>query len=361
MLVREPGLLRNHTLEYISRGASGSLFFQWRAGPSGSEFFHSAMVPHAGPETRIFREITQLGQELKGLAAIAEPTDGPVIDARVAILWSADAWWALETRGLPLEIDYLAQVRELHAAARHAGVAVDFVAPDGDLTRYDLVLLPTTIVLSDHETERLTVYARGGGALAVWFLSGTADENLHVRRGGYSGGIAGLAGIRVEELLPLPTDTAIPLSDGTVGVDWSEVVHVLDARAVVTHEGGAHPLIPEGSPAVTRNDVGAGSVTYVSVRTTGADLRALVRRVIEDAGVAVSSGADVEIVRRRAGSDTFLFAFNRGRTPASVGVSGIDEGTGDIVGPEMFIAPGDVRVVRQDDGNVTSVRATARY
>ncbi|GAA1916605.1 beta-galactosidase [Microbacterium aoyamense] len=348
MLVREPGLLRSHTLQYISRGASGSLFFQWRAGPTGSEFFHSAMVPHAGPDSRIFREISALGRELGDLSSIVEAPADRVVESRVAIVWSADAWWALETRGLPLEIDYLAQVREIHAAAGHAGLTVDFVPPGGDLGAYDVVFVPTTLVLSDGDADRLESYARGGGHLAVWFLTGTADENLHVRRGGYSGAIARIAGIRVEEFVPLPTGTGVPLSDGSVAEDWTEVVHAMDAEVLVTHEGGAHPLLPRGAPAITRSVVGRGSVTYVSVRLTGAGLRALVQREIADAGVEVVDGVPVEVVRRHARSGTYAFAFNRGSTPTSVAVSGTDVATGKRVGPEIVLAPGDVHVIRED-------------
>ena len=33
------------------------MFFQWRASKAGAEKFHSGMVPHAGKQTRVFREI----------------------------------------------------------------------------------------------------------------------------------------------------------------------------------------------------------------------------------------------------------------------------------------------------------------
>ncbi|MEK8107313.1 beta-galactosidase [Micromonospora sp. M12] len=50
--------------------ADGVLFFQWRASRAGAEKFHSALVPHAGPNTKVFREVCQLGADLKALAEV---------------------------------------------------------------------------------------------------------------------------------------------------------------------------------------------------------------------------------------------------------------------------------------------------
>ena len=41
----------------IGRGADGILFFQWRQSRAGAEKFHSAMLPHAGTDTRTWREV----------------------------------------------------------------------------------------------------------------------------------------------------------------------------------------------------------------------------------------------------------------------------------------------------------------
>ena len=38
------------SLRHVARGADGVGFFQWRASRAGGEKFHSAMVPHAGPD-----------------------------------------------------------------------------------------------------------------------------------------------------------------------------------------------------------------------------------------------------------------------------------------------------------------------
>ncbi|HEX5856567.1 MAG TPA: beta-galactosidase, partial [Microbacterium sp.] len=49
---KRPGVLAAETAQSIARGADGIMFFQWRQSRAGSEKFHSAMLPHAGTDTR---------------------------------------------------------------------------------------------------------------------------------------------------------------------------------------------------------------------------------------------------------------------------------------------------------------------
>src|SRR5690606_936695 len=47
------GRHRLASLQAVARGADGLCYFQWRASRSGAERFHSAILPHAGPDTRL--------------------------------------------------------------------------------------------------------------------------------------------------------------------------------------------------------------------------------------------------------------------------------------------------------------------
>ena len=85
--------MRRNTLAHVARGADGALFFQWRASRGGGEKFHSAMLPHGGTETRIWREAVALGANLEALAEIA---GSRVTGADTAVLWDWESWWSLE-------------------------------------------------------------------------------------------------------------------------------------------------------------------------------------------------------------------------------------------------------------------------
>lgn len=351
MLVKEPGRMRRNTYQYIARGSVGSLFFQWRSPLVGAEFFHSAMVPHTGPESRVFREIAALGDELAGLdEVVVPPSDGSVVASRVAIVWSSDAWWASETRMMPsADIEFLPAVRRVHEALWRMGVAVDFVSPDGDLGGYDVVLVPSLIPVSDIQRDAFAQFARSGGHLVVWHFSGSTDEHLRVRQGSYSGAFADVAGVRVEEHVPLREGESVTLSDGSIGSSWTEIVQVIDAEVIAAYSDDAHPVIGTGSPAITRRIVGTGSAHYFSTRLEGASLESHLRRVLDAAGITTdrAAAAGLEVVRRRAATSTYVFAINHSDQPQRLRIAGHELLTDTPVDGDLVVAPGDVRIIRE--------------
>ena len=68
---KAPGQYRALSLQAVARGSDAVLSFQWRAAAAGAEKFHSAMVPHAGTDSRVWREVTGLGADLGRLAPLA--------------------------------------------------------------------------------------------------------------------------------------------------------------------------------------------------------------------------------------------------------------------------------------------------
>ncbi len=57
---KAPGQMARNSLAHVARGSDGAMFFQWRQSRRGAEKFHSAMLPHGGTETKIWREVLEL-------------------------------------------------------------------------------------------------------------------------------------------------------------------------------------------------------------------------------------------------------------------------------------------------------------
>ena len=73
-LVR-PGVIRLFTYQLISRGACGVLYYHWRQSRVGNEkFFGAVLSHHIEGNTRVYREISQIGEELKLLAPAIKDT-----------------------------------------------------------------------------------------------------------------------------------------------------------------------------------------------------------------------------------------------------------------------------------------------
>ncbi|WP_328875615.1 beta-galactosidase [Streptomyces sp. NBC_00287] len=297
ILGKEPGEILRHTLGHIARGSEGALFFQWRQSRAGAETWHSAMVPHAGPDSRIFREVTQVGEAVARLGELA----GSTVTASVAVLDDPDAWWTLGVDGLPSSrLDYHAALVRAHRALWDAGATVDFARPEHELSRYRLVIAPALFLLSDKGAEHLRRYVEGGGTLLVQHATGYVDDRMHARLGGYPAGpLREALGIRVEEYRPLRQDERITLSDGAYGTVWSECLRTEGAQTLATYTHG----MLTGSPALTRHRFGTGQGWYLSTRLDDADYAALVGRLLKEAGVepdVPGLPAGVEAVTRNA-------------------------------------------------------------
>lgn len=354
--VKPPGAMARHTLAHVARGSRGAMCFQWRQSRGGAELYHSGMVPHAGPDSRVFREATELGAVLGRLGDV----DTGRIEADAAVLWDTECWWALQTDHLPSRtIDYLAEVHAAHRALWSAGVPVDFAHPSDDLSRYRLIVAPALYLLSDAAAAALTAYVHGGGNLVVSYLSGIADPDHRVHLGGYPGALRELLGIRVEEFHPLTPDESVPLTGpgdaagdrSTEGRTWSEYLHADEAVEVLLRYAGDGQL--SGRPAATLRRYGSGTARYLSTRLTDDAYRDLL--ISSLGGTACRPGADdldategVEVVRRSGDGTSWVFVLNHTGVEQRVSARGRDLVSGAVVAGEIRMAPGGFAVLREE-------------
>lgn len=339
-LAKEPGEILRHSLGHIARGSDGALFFQWRQSKAGAEQWHSAMVPHAGPDSRVFAEVKATGEAVSRLGDLA----GSTVTADVAVLHDSDAWWALNSDGLPSsELGYHSALRNAHRALWDNGVVTDFAHPEADLSRYRLVVAPALYLLSDAGAENLRRYVVNGGTLLVQYFSGVVDSRTHARLGGYPAGpLREALGIRVEEYRPLRHEERIVLSDSSHGTVWSESVRAQGAETVAAYTHGALA----GSPALTRNHCGAGDAWYLSTRLDDADYTALLSRLLDSAGAGpilpgLPSGVEV-VVRQGEDGRRWHFVLNHRAEPVSLPDTAHDVLTG---GPVRELPPGGCAVL----------------
>ena len=306
------GLHRVHSLQAVARGADGVLHFQWRQSAAGAEKFHSALVPHAGAQTRVFREACALGAELEQLS---DRVVGTRVPARVAMIFDWDSWRAVEQEATPARVDYVETFLSWYEPFLRRGVSVDLRPASADLRAYDLVVAPALHVVSGADLDRLDRYVNDGGHLVVTYLSGVLDPDLHVWLGGYLGPLQQTLGLRVTEIAP----AAEPLSlEGLPGLDvaaghWNDVVEVSGAEVVASFADG----FAAGGAALTRHERGSGVGWYVATQPSPGLLDTLAGRWLTDAGVQPllrEPVAGVEAVRR---GDT-LFVLNHTGAPVLV-------------------------------------------
>lgn len=358
-LSKLPGKMRLGSYQAIAQGADSIMFFQWRQARGGTERFHSGMVNHAGPNTRVFREVCELGQELKKLGGIT----GTSSPAQVAIVFDWDCWWALELGNSPRsDLNYAQEVLRLYRPFFDANITVDFVNTASDLSQYSLVILPATYLLTDQAAQRIEEYVAGGGRLVASYLSGIVDQDNTIRLGGYPGALRNVLGGWSEELHPLAGDgEAVKLSTadgGTAAADyWTEHLHTTSAEVLASYASGRLA----GSPAVTRNSFGRGTAMYLSARVDSTFLQDLLNAERTAAGIRPELDAPLGVqARRRTGNGrSYLLVLNHNDAPATVdvGAGGKDVLTGTRITGQVELAANAVLAL--DEATEEDLRANA--
>lgn len=124
--LKRPGVMRLWSYQAMAHGADAVLFFQMRRSIGACEKYHGAVIDHVGTEnTRVFREISQLGKELQQLG---DKTLGARSRAKAAILVDWDNWWAIEySAGPSRDLKYLDEVFLYYRALEEQNYAVDII------------------------------------------------------------------------------------------------------------------------------------------------------------------------------------------------------------------------------------------
>ena len=132
--------MRAQSYQTVAHGADTIQFFQLRRSVGACEKFHGAVIAHVGHEnTRVFREVAQLGKELKELDCILG-SDNP---SKVGIIFDWDNYWALEyTSGPHKDLKYVDQIHSYYRYFYDKNIPVDMIPIDADFSKYDVVVAP---------------------------------------------------------------------------------------------------------------------------------------------------------------------------------------------------------------------------
>jgi beta-galactosidase len=339
-VAKPPGLMRLWSYQALAHGSDSVMFFQWRASKQGVEKYHSAMVPHYGEESRVFREICALGEELTKLSNIA----GSNVEAEVAILLDNDSWWSVDspygfgvkslnnemfwmsnTQPTPsVLVSYFAELEYYYEAFHDLNVPVDVVAVDYDLSKYKVVVAPLLHMVKPAFKQAVEEYVHQGGIFITTYFSGVIDENVAVFQNGYLGLLSEVLGVKVEEYDPLLPDVSNKMNmRGTLkGFSktyacsiWSEVAHTTTAKTLATF---AHDFYA-GFPCFTENQFGQGKAYYIATRPDPEFMRDFVGHLAETNGIQthVLPGG-IELVTRCQNDRKYHFYLNHAKEKRDV-------------------------------------------
>ena len=352
MRLKRPGVHRCLSLAMVAQGSDGICYFQWRAGRGGMEKLHGAVLAQDAPtDTRVFREVRQLGEELADLAGVA----GAAVSAEIAILWDVESEWARQLNSglgnlpMPGELS-----RGWHRVCWESGYGVDVPDACGDLDRYRIIVVPGVFLLRPGLVDRLVAAAETGAQILIDGLSAWVDGDLACVAGGRPGPVAPHVGIWAEELDHLRGDETVGAHGASPYLPtdfrlsgWFDRVHVRDAQVMARANGGFH----DGWPVVTRRAQGRGSFWYLAGGLDRAAQHMLLGSLADAMRVRPAlPGLDgLVIAHRRCQPDAdWLFLLNPREQSADVVLDGRpwrDARSGEVATKHLSVAGWGARVL----------------
>ena len=346
-LLKRPGDMRLISYQAVAHGADTVMFFQMRRSIGACEKFHGAVIDHVGTEnTRVFREVSQLGEELKQLGDTTLDSRTP---SKAAMLVDWDNWWALEySAGPSCDLKYMDELANYYTALYDNNISVDIISAQDPLDDYKVVIAPVMYMTKPGADEKIRKFVSEGGTFVTTFLSGLVDEHDLVITGGYPGKLRDILGIWVEETDALPSYMKNSFSWNGKDYDCGlicDIMHMENAQALACYDKDFY----EGTPVLSKNEFGKGHAYYVATRA-GQDFYAdFLNKVLKEQGVepVFKPCKGVEITLRRKEETNFLFFLNH--NPRESVLIAEKPGTDLLTGKEY--CPGD-EIVLQTKGVV---------
>lgn len=308
--LKRPGVMRLWSYEAVAHGADTVMFFQMRRSMGACEKYHSAVIEHVGTDnTRVFREITELGAELYKLQGV---TLGARAKSDVAIVFDWDNWWAAELSAGPSKlINYTKEVSFYYKAFFQQNISVDFVSVEDDLSSYKLVVAPMLYMCKDGFDEKIREYVQQGGNFLTTYFSGYVEDHDLVVLGGYPGRLKDILGIWVEESDALP-----PEENNSFVYEGKrypagllcDLMHLRGAKEVASYESDFYA----GMPVLTENQFGKGKGYYVGTRSNEEFYKKYLGDICESLGIkpVAKTPEGIEATVRYNDNGEFLFLLN---------------------------------------------------
>lgn len=296
-----PGMVRLWTLEAMAHGAELVSYFRWRQAPFAQEQMHAGLLRPDSSEAPGAAEVRTVAAEIAAL-----PDPGPATSP-VALVFDYASAWVTDIMPHGRGFSALRIAFDYYSALRRAGLNVDIVSPNADLSPYALVVVPCQPIAGAALAAHLAAIP---GQIVIGARSGSLTEDFAIP----------------PQLPPGPLQTLIPLKVTRVETfhrepcGWSEDIETEDVPC---------------AGQVYRRD----RVRYVSVYPAAEQLDDIVGQAAADAGLAVTPLPEGVRIRR---TGNLVFAFNYSSVTRTLPAGII----GDFLIGAASLAPGGVAAGR---------------
>jgi len=357
--LKRPGMHLLSSIQAVAHGSDTVQYFQWRKSRGGCEKFHGAVIDHAGSEnTRVFRDVVEVGKTLEKLDAVI----GTTIRPEVAVIYDWENRWAIDdAHGIRREKrDYQSTCENHYRQFWMQAVPVDVIDTGCDFSAYKIVIAPMLYMIKQGTAKRLDNFVHRGGTLVATYWAGIADENDLCFLGGFPGPLKKLFGIWSEEIDGLhdkDKNCVVPLKNNSLKLSGKyeareicDLIHAEKAKVLAVYKEDFYA----GRPALTVNKFGKGEAYYMASRNDEKFLHDFYKAIIAKVGIRkvidtkLPEGVTAQI--RTDGKKEFVFLMNFKQKKQEVQLSKTSYKNllnGKTVKGKLMLAPFDIAVLER--------------
>lgn len=262
--LKKPGMHKLSAVNAIAHGAESIQYFQLRQSRGSAEKFHSAVISHTSSEnTRVFREVSDVGEMIRSLSDAVYGSDNP---AKAAIIFDVESKWALDKCQGPRNagLDYFGLLQKCYSYFWKNGIGVDVVDSGFEFESYSLVIAPMLYMFRSGIADKLRTFVKNGGTLVTTAFSGAADEtDLCFMGEDTEEKLSDVLGMWIEE-----TDSLYDGEENSMtwqGKEYKlyelcEILHPTTCDVLAVYQSDFY----KGSPALTKNKYFSGAAYHLA-------------------------------------------------------------------------------------------------
>lgn len=281
--LKKPGVHILSSVQAVACGSNSVQYFQWRKSRGAYEKFHGAVLSHNGSEnTRVFREVAEVGKRLEELQYIKDTNT----KSRIALIYDWENMRALEEQKSlhSKEKPFDDIIMEHYEALCKNYVSADIIDTKADFSKYDLIIAPMLYMTSEDTVKKIRGFVQNGGAFVMSFYSGLVNENDLAYECWSPYSLNDVFGIRIEETDALcinEYNEFIYNGKSYKALYACDLIHADTAEVFSRYQSDFY----KGMPAVTTNNFGLGAGYYIACRTNKDFLYDFYKDIITERGI----------------------------------------------------------------------------
>lgn len=276
------GQIRQCFYSHLACGANMVQYWPWQSIHNGGENYVKGVIGHDFEPNRIFYEIQKTASESK---AIEDHLINLKKKNRVAILYSIDAQNGCDVLEFSKKYTYAHALVHFYNAMYRQNIEMDIIIPESNnWSDYKIIIIPVLYVASDQLLNKINEYINNGGHVIMSFLSGARDDHYTIRTIRLPGILREACGFSYQEYSGITGIQGLKNSTLAVAAEDNNVSEFMEF--LIPEK--CHPLAYYDHPywgkyaAITENNYGKGSLTYIGAYPSLPLLEAVYMHVLKN-------------------------------------------------------------------------------